>query len=217
MAIALPSWPRCSVVSRTADQIPSFILGSASPRRHDLLVSAGLAFEVDPAAIEEDPPENETPTQYVRRLALAKATHVAQRRAGQGDTRPVLAADTIVVLDGEVIGKPSSREVARRQLQRLSGRTHHVVTGFCLLQIGAGTEQVEDVTTEVQFKRLDPEEIEAYLDTGEWQDKAGGYAVQGRAAYMVRSVVGSYTNVVGLPLCQAVEALRGLRRESGSI
>jgi septum formation protein len=204
-------------VSRPADQTPSFILGSSSPRRHELLASAGLVFDVDPAEIDEES-RNETPTQYVRRLALAKATHVAQRRAGQGDTRPVLAADTIVVLDGEMIGKPSSREVAHRQLERLSGRVHHVITGFCLLEGGDRREPVEsgEVTTEVEFKRLDPDEIEAYLDTDEWRDKAGGYAVQGRAAYMVRSVVGSYTNVVGLPLCQAVEALRRLLRQSDS-
>jgi septum formation protein len=205
-------------VSRAADQITTFILASSSPRRQDLLVSAGLAFEVDPAEIDEEPSGNETPAEYVRRLALAKASEVAGRRNRQGDTRPVLAADTIVVIDGEVIGKPPSREVARRQLQRLSGRTHHVITGFCLLRIADPAEpaKIGEVTTEVEFKRLDPDEIEAYLETDEWRDKAGGYAVQGRAAYMVRSVFGSYTNVVGLPLCQAVEALRGLPPRSSS-
>lgn len=193
-------------MSQAADNKPSFVLASSSPRRRRLLASAGLSFEVDPSNLSERPKEGESPTHYVRRMASDKAREVGQRRRSGGDTRPILAADTIVVVDGRIIEKPHDRDEAQEMLEILSGRAHYVITAFCIID-PRGDDHLEDVTTEVLFKRLRPDEIQAYLDTDEWRDKAGGYAVQGGAAYMVRSVMGSYTNVVGLPLCQAVEAL----------
>jgi septum formation protein len=193
---------------------PTFILASSSPRRQRLLASAGLRFVVDPAEISEATRADEAPVGYVRRLAREKARVVVARRRARGDRRPVLAADTIVVLDDEVLGKPAQREVAREQLQRLAGRDHEVITAFCLVAPDGG-ETVDVAITRVTFKALSPAQIEAYLDSGEWEDKAGGYAIQGGAAYMVRGVVGSYTNVVGLPLAEAVEALTALQ-EAGS-
>jgi septum formation protein len=196
----------CSAADQPAADAPGFILASASPRRNDLLASAGLCFDVQPAEINEETHAGEAPALYVRRLAREKARTVAIVRRAAGDRRPVLGADTIVVLDGEIIGKPPDRSQAREQLERLSGHQHHVITGYCVLD-PRETELLDTATTEVVFKRLSSAEIEAYLDTEEWRDKAGGYAIQGRAAFMVRSIVGSYTNVVGLPLAEAVEAL----------
>lgn len=191
-----------------------FILASSSPRRRDLLASAGLRFEVRASDLPEDPLPDESPLAYAARMAREKAWDVARRRRVQGDRRPVLGADTIVVKDGEVLGKPESRDQARSMLARLSGARHEVITAFCVVHADGHAHQ-EAITTEVCFKELDPAEIEAYLDSGEWRDKAGSYAVQGRAAYIVRSLAGSYTNVVGLPLCEAVEALEraGVERE----
>lgn len=191
-----------------------FVLASSSPRRRDLLASAGLRFEVQASDLPEDPLADERPPDYAARMAREKAWDIARRGRVQGDRRPVLGADTIVVRDGQVLGKPESRDQARTMLALLSGARHQVITAFCVVRAD-GTEDQEAITTEVCFKELAPAEIEAYLDTGEWHDKAGSYAVQGRAAYIVRSLVGSYTNVVGLPLCEAVEALEraGVGRE----
>jgi septum formation protein len=191
-----------------------FILASSSPRRRDLLASAGLRFEVQASDLPEDPRTDESPPAYAARMAREKAWDIARRRRVQGDRRPVLGADTIVVKDGQVLGKPESRDQARTMLARLSGARHQVITAFCVVCADA-TEDQDAITTEVRFKELAPAEIEAYLDTGEWCDKAGSYAVQGHAAYIVRSLAGSYTNVVGLPLCEAVEALEraGVGRE----
>lgn len=182
-----------------------FILASASPRRRVLLRSAGLEFEVRPSDVPEVAAPGEGPAAFVRRVARDKCQAVAGQRDA-GDLRPVLAADTVVVLDQDIIGKPPDRAVARQMLRRMSGRCHVVTTGVCL---AAGGDLLQfEVNTEVRFKPLSAAEIEAYLEAGEWQDKAGGYAVQGGAAYMVEAVNGSYTNVVGLPLAQTVEALR---------
>jgi len=183
-----------------------FVLASSSPRRRDLLESAGLCFQVEPSDLSEEPRGEEAPLEYARRVAREKAWDIARRRRVRGDRRPVLGADTVVVKDGQALGKPADRDHARAMLARLAGASHHVVTAFCVV-LPDGTAHEEAVTTEVTFKALGPTEIDAYLDTGEWQDKAGGYAIQGHAAYIVRSVNGSYTNVVGLPLCEAVEAL----------
>lgn len=191
---------------RTEAAQARFVLASSSPRRRDLLASAGLCFEVQPSDLSEDSWGEEAPLEYVRRVAREKAWDVARRRRVQGDRRPVLGADTIVVKDDRVLGKPGDRGQARAMLTQLSGARHHVITAFCVVHPD-GTDHEQTETTEVCFKELGPAEIDAYLDTGEWQDKAGSYAIQGRAAYIVRAVNGSYTNVVGLPLCEAVEAL----------
>jgi len=183
------------------------ILASASARRRDLLRSAGITFEVQPSDVPEDAGADESPIDFARRVARDKALQVAAQRRGRGDTRPVLGADTIVVIDDLTIGKPRDRNHARQMLERLSSRTHRVVTAVCVI-LADGAEVRRTVTTEVTFGALDPAEIERYLDRADWRDKAGAYAVQEHAAYMVREVRGSYTNVVGLPLCETIEALR---------
>jgi septum formation protein len=187
----------------------AFILASASPRRRRLLSSVGLCFDVVPAAVGEDPEPGETPARYVRRLAADKARAVARRQRALGDPRPVLGADTTVVLEGATLGKPAGRDEARAMLQQLSARAHLVITGLCLVR-SDGAEIRQEVTTAVHFKELSAAEIEAYLDAARWSDKAGGYAIQDHAAFMVREIHGSYTNVVGLPLCEAVEALSAI-------
>ncbi len=180
------------------------ILASASPRRAELLASAGIQCVVVPSGLAEDILAGEAPAGYVLRLARAKARDVAKTIAA----RFFLGADTVVVLDGEALGKPRDDADAEEMLTRLSGRTHEVMTGFEVYDKDATRGCGEVVTTRVEFKPLSPAEIRAYVATGCPRDKAGAYAIQGRAAYMVRRVEGSYTNVVGLPLCEVVDALR---------
>lgn len=192
----------------TATLIPRLMLASASPRRLELLRQAGIDPEVRPADIDETPRDGEEPVDYARRMSLEKARAVA---AAVDATRPILAADTIVhIPDGEprILGKPASADEARVMLGRLSGRSHEVVTAYTLLYKGG--ERGRAVQTDVTFRALSPVELEGYIGSGEWQDKAGGYAVQGLAAAFVRSVRGSYTNIVGLPLCEVIEDLDAL-------
>ena len=189
--------------------VESFILASASPRRRELLGSAGLTFDVDPSDVPEDILDGESPARYVRRVARAKGEAVARRRRAEGDTRPVLSADTVVVVEGEITGKPEDRQEARAMLESLSGRSHVVITGFCVIP-GEGDPIQQEVSTRVRFRPLTEADLCAYLDSEDWQDKAGAYAIQGGAAQMVASINGSYTNVVGLPLCEAVLALRAV-------
>lgn len=179
------------------------VLASASPRRAELLASAGLSFVVVPSRVAEEQLPGEAPEEFVRRLARAKARDVAGIRRDD----VVLGADTEVVLDGEVLGKPRDDEDARAMLARLSGRTHDVVTGYELYDVAAARAEGGVVRTRVEFARLSPGEIDAYVVTGEPRGKAGGYAIQGRGAGMIRRIEGSYTNVVGLPLREVLEAL----------
>jgi septum formation protein len=185
---------------------PLLILASASPRRQELLASAGVSFEVMAGEVDERTREGESPEDYVKRLAYDKAAGVAERHRH----RWVLAADTIVVIDGSILGKPKDLPEAREMLGRLSGREHRVITGYCILRSSSGKTREGRVITRVRFKSLSPEEIQCYLDTGEPFDKAGAYAVQGKAAFMVKEISGSYTNVVGLPLCEVIEDLEEL-------
>jgi len=188
--------------------IPRLVLASASPRRLELLRQAGIDPEVIPSRIDETPKEGEDAVDYARRMSLEKAHAVAGMVEG---VRPILAADTIVHLpDGEprVLGKPASADEARVMLGRLSGRAHEVVTAYTLLYKGG--ERGRAVQTEVTFRTLAPAELEGYIGSREWEDKAGGYAVQGLAAAFVRAVRGSYTNIVGLPLCEVLEDLDAL-------
>ncbi len=188
--------------------IPRLILASASPRRRELLQQAGIDPEVRPAEIDETPRPDEEPLDYARRLSRQKAAALADALGGE---RPILGADTIVHLpDGEprILGKPTGIDEARVMLSRLAGRTHEVVTAYTLLYKGG--ERGRAVQTEVTFRALSPAELEGYVGSREWEDKAGGYAVQGLAAAFVRAVRGSYTNVVGLPLCEVLEDLHAL-------
>jgi septum formation protein len=171
------------------------ILASSSPRRRTLLATLGLAFEVVPSGIDESLLPNLAPAELAARLALAKARDVAGR-AGPG---VVLGADTLVVLDGRPLGKPASRVDARAMLAALAGRTHEVVTAVAVIGL-EGSAQVETVVSQVVMRAYSPDEIEAYVATGESDDKAGGYAVQGDGGHLVAQVEGCYTNVVGLPI-----------------
>lgn len=187
--------------------MPRLLLASASPRRLALLRQVGYRPVVEPADVDETPDTSRSPEENAARFAREKARVIAARHAADQSEVVVLAADTVVVLDGELYGKPRDRADAERMLRRLSGREHRVVTCVCLL--GRGEERAFACSTAVRFRALDEVELRGYLDAGEWRDKAGGYAVQGRAAAFTRSVAGSYSNVVGLPLCEVVEALDG--------
>jgi septum formation protein len=182
----------------------SIVLASASPRRSELLESAGISFRVAPADICEDPFPGEAPVDHVLRLAEEKAKTAATLTEG----RFFLGADTIVLADGEIMGKPKDAADAERMLKKLSGVPHEVVTGFAVYDKERDGVVREAVRTKVYFKHLREEEISSYIATGCPFDKAGGYAIQGGAAHMVQKIEGSYTNVVGLPLCEVVDALR---------
>ena len=181
------------------------ILASASPRRRELLSSLGLDFEVVVAGIDEKPWDQEKPTSYALRNASEKAREVWQR---QGGDALVLAADTIVVKDEHILEKPADADHAMSMLRQLSGRSHEVITGVCLLQARDGIlrEWGDAVRTAVHFRALSEDEMSAYVATGEPMDKAGSYAIQGGAAAFVEGYEGSYSNVVGLPL-ETVERL----------
>lgn len=180
------------------------VLASASPRRMELLESAGVSFKVFPGDIPEDPLPGELPGSHVLRLAVEKAWDVAKKTEG----RFFIGADTVVVCAGEIMGKPGDAADAERMLSSLSGVAHEVITGFAVFDRESGDTFSSAVTTTVYFKELLKEEINAYIATGCPFDKAGAYAIQGGAAHMVRKIDGSYTNVVGLPLCEVVEELR---------
>ena len=179
------------------------ILASRSPRRYELLKQVGLDFEVVPSRVIEDFVHTESPQDHVIRLAEAKAQDVAK---GYPD-RWVIAADTIVYINGSILGKPKNRKEAIEMLHNLSGQEHWVMTGFSVCHLEKGKNDKEAVQTAVKMKTLDPTEMEWYVQTGEPFDKAGGYAIQGIGSFMIESIRGSYTNVVGLPLCELVQML----------
>jgi septum formation protein len=180
-------------------------LASASPRRSELLRQIGVKFEVRPAALDETQRPGESPADYVLRLAAAKAEAIA-KTLPPADPRPVLAADTAVVLDGAVLGKPVKPADAEAMLERLSGRAHRVLTAVALHCRGRVQSRLSE--TEVRFRATTGAERRAYCATGEPYDKAGGYGIQGRAAVFVESLHGSYTAVVGLPLFETAELLK---------
>jgi septum formation protein len=182
----------------------SLILASASPRRQELLRSAGLKFKVIPAHINELCLAGESPRQHVKRLARDKAMVIAKKYPDAW----VLGADTIVVIDGIVLGKPENKTQARKMLQKLSGREHKVFTGFTIAHVAAAIYRTKVIQSAVQFKTISPEEMEWYIASDEPYDKAGGYAVQGQGACFIRSIRGSYTNVIGLPLCEVLEEFK---------
>lgn len=183
------------------------VLASGSPRRRELLGQMGIEdFEVLPAQGEETAPEGLAPDALVALLALQKAREVAALRP----EATVIGADTVVALDGQVLGKPSDEEEAREMLSALSGRRHQVYTGMAVLSGGQAFTHVE--CTQVEFRPLTAEEIAAYVATGESMDKAGAYGIQGRACVFIRGIQGDYYNVVGLPVCALHELLAQLER-----
>jgi len=185
------------------EQQPVLRLASASPRRRQLLDLIGVPHVVTPADIDETPQAREPAAQYVCRLAQGKATAV---RVAHADLA-VLAADTTVHVDGSILEKPLDEADCVRMLGMLSGRLHEVLTGICV--IGAGSPTVALSRTEVRFRRITTDEMRAYWASGEPRGKAGAYAIQGLGAVFVENIVGSYTNVMGLPLFETAEMLRG--------
>ena len=183
------------------------ILASSSPRRAEILANAGLPFSVLSSAVDESPYPGETPAALVQRLANAKADLVTARAIGPAI---VLAADTVVVLDDKILGKPSSIEDARHMLQQLSGRTHSVLTGVALVRLPDGERRQFIESTLVHFRPITDEELSSYLATEEPYDKAGAYAIQGQAGRYIPRVEGCYFNVVGLPLSRVLTELKGL-------
>ncbi|TNF22941.1 MAG: septum formation protein Maf [Deltaproteobacteria bacterium] len=210
------------------------ILASASPRRKELLERLGFTVKVIPSAIDEVRNEGEAPENFVKRMARTKCLAVVDRLnqtmypaepggdpqarrypaiagatagARTQETRWVIGADTVVVLGDRILGKPKDTAEASEMLHRLGGNSHRVITGFCIHDLRKNKEGIQAVGTDVRFKRLTSSEIEKYIAVGESMDKAGAYAVQGVGAYLIDSIVGSYTNVVGLPLCQTVEMM----------
>jgi len=184
---------------------PRLVLASASQRRLDLLRQIGIVPDlVDPADIDETPLRDELPPSYAERLAREKVLRVASRHAAAY----VLAADTVVACGRRILPKPGDAATARRCLELLSGRRHRVHSGLALVGPD-GRMALRRVDSRVGFKRLSAEEVAAYLASGEWHEKAGGYAIQGRAAALIRFVSGSYSNVVGLPLYETAQLLAG--------
>jgi septum formation protein len=183
---------------------PDLVLASASPRRRELLDQLGVRYLSDPADIDEGRQPREAPAIYVERMAREKARVVAARHRDSGHS--VLAADTIVVVDEDVLGKPCDHFDGLAMLAKLSGRSHSVLTAVCLHHNGVA--DCEIVETRVEFIQLTRELCEAYLATDEPWDKAGAYGIQGMAGVFVRGIHGSYSNVVGLPLCETWQLLQ---------
>lgn len=184
---------------------PLLVLGSASPRRLELLCQIGIVPDrVDPAEIDEAPRRDEAPAAHALRLAEEKLRAVMLRHPGDY----VLAADTVVACGRRILPKAIDEAIARRCLELLSGRRHRVHSGIALAGPD-GRVSLRHVDSHVAFKRLSADEVAAYLATGEWHGKAGGYAIQGRAAALIRFISGSYSNVVGLPLFETAQLLTG--------
>jgi septum formation protein len=184
----------------------NIVLASASPRRRKMLAEAGIRFEVIPAATNERSLPGETPAQAAERVASDKGRAVAERLSVEGRRPWIVAADTVVVLDGDVLTKPEDPQQARQMLQRLSGRTHTVITGWT---VGRHDETwtTRHEATSVTFHELSAEQINGYVATGEGRDKAGAYAIQEIGAFLVSRIEGDYFNVVGLPVSRVIRAL----------
>jgi septum formation protein len=186
--------------------VPRIILASASPRRAEILRTVGWPFEAWPADIDESRRAGENAWTYVERVARAKADAVALRALGA----TVLGADTVVVVENEILGKPRDDEDARRMLRLLQDRWHQVLTGVAIINGETGTSQIAHEVTEVRFAAMNEDEIGWYVATGEPMDKAGAYAIQGRGARFVKEIRGDYFNIVGLPVRLLYELLSGV-------
>jgi septum formation protein len=182
---------------------PQLILASRSPRRRYLLEQAGITFAVIPSSFDEDSVQLTEPASYVKTLAEAKANQVAQQYPDSW----TIGADTIVTIDDAILGKPADPREAQEMLEQLSGQSHAVFTGYAIVCPNTQTCISDAIRTEVAFKALTSDEIAWYIQTGEPFDKAGAYAIQGMGTFLVRRINGSYTNVVGLPVCEVIETL----------
>ena len=200
-----------SSVNKPANYSPeplSLVLASASPRRKELLASLGIDFQIVPSQAEETLLPDESPRQHVMRLSREKALEVAHRKEVPG--RWFLGSDTVVLRDETVLGKPADAAEASVMLRSLSGRSHQVLSGYAIYDRNSGEMESEAVTTRVHFKELTDQEIAGYIATGEPFGKAGSYAIQGIGAFMIPAIEGSYSNVVGLPLCEVIATLERL-------
>jgi septum formation protein len=184
------------------------VLASASPRRRELLTQIGLKFQVVPSRAEELVLPGETPEEHVIRLSIAKARDVAGQQDVAG--RWFIGSDTIVLCNRQILGKPVDEQHAATMLRMLSGREHRVLSGYAILDRQTGEQRAEAVSTKVRFRELTDAEIARYIASGEPADKAGAYAIQGLGVCFVAEIEGSYTNVVGLPLCRLTLALKQL-------
>jgi septum formation protein len=192
---------------------PTLVLASASPRRRELLARLGLELIVAPVDVDETPLAGETPAAYVRRVAAAKCDAAVAARAGQLPDLPVLGADTTVIVSAQILGKAADAADARRMLALLAGRRHEVTTAYRIRFAERMLERA--VTTLVSFRPLQPAELDAYVASGEWEGKAGAYAIQGIAAAFVTDVRGSHTNVIGLPVAEVLADLQALGALAG--
>ena len=188
---------------KNAGNRPRLILASKSPRRRYLLEKAGLEFTVIPSELDESSVIRSSPESYVKSLAEAKTRGISNRYPDSW----IIGADTIVFINNTILGKPASRDEARAMLKSLSAKTHQVHTGYCICHKATGHLFSECVTTDVSFKQLSEKEIDWYINSGEPFDKAGAYAIQGIGTFLVKRINGSYTNVVGLPVCEVLEYL----------
>ncbi len=192
-------------MTTSSKQPPKLILASASPRRREVLSGLGLDIIIDPSAVPEpEPKPGESPRAYAIRAARLKVREVAQRHR-QGI---VIGADTIVVVRERILGKPASPDEAGRMLGRLQGGWHEVVTGLCLCDARTGTSRYTAASSMVRFRRMSRAEIRWYISTGEWDDKAGGYAVQGHASLFIDRIEGCYFNIVGFPVSTFADLCR---------
>jgi septum formation protein len=182
----------------------AIILASGSPRRQQYLKEMGLSFTVKTATVQEYPFDHESPQSFVLRMAREKAGEVSSEFPNSW----VISGDTVVCLGDKILGKPADEEEAINLLMTLSGREHSVKTAFCVAHCSRGVEIVQSVTTKVHFTEFSESVARAYVAAGESLDKAGGYGIQGKGIFLVKSIEGSYSNVVGLPLCELMEVLQ---------
>ncbi len=195
------------------DTTPKLVLASASPRRQELLAQISIfPDKIEPADIDETPHSGERPRLYVKRMAVEKAQSVARRYPRD----IVLAADTVVALGRRILGKPENRHQAEKYLRLLSGRRHQVLTAIALVSPEKGRMSSRVQVSTVRFQHLGDDAIARYLETMEWQGKAGGYAIQGQAARYIDFISGSYSSIVGLPLAQCARLLEGAGYNSAS-
>ena len=184
---------------------PLFILASKSPRRKELLNNIGINAQIIPSEVDESVIKDLSPEKMVTQLAMLKASDVAR---SFGANTYVIGADTSVCLDGEIFGKPENDADARRMLEKLSGNTHDVYTGYCVVDCTTHTAVSRYEKTRVSFRQLSAEEIDAYIDSREPMDKAGAYGIQKKGSMFVEKIEGDYFNVVGLPVCALVKLLK---------
>lgn len=186
------------------------ILASSSPRRAAVLRDAGFVFQVRPADVDETRVPHEAAEDYVRRVAQAKAHAVAEQARAAGERAIVIAADTTVLAEGQILEKPKDAEDARRMFRLFSGKTHEVLTALCVLNIPTGKELLHVEKTRVEFLKMSEQEIESYIQTGEPFDKAGAYGIQGIAGRFATRIEGCYFNVLGLPLSRLWTTLQSI-------